>query len=89
MPQEGQTAQKDVDLARVETLLQLHRTVKLAYSSGSRPGNFSDEFKELYEARVHVRNSLQQLNSIPDDDGQASSVAQTSDIDDDETNAWS
>lgn len=79
-----ESAQQDLDLARVETLLRLHQTVKLAYSSGSRPGNLSDEFRELHQARAQVHSIVQQLSTVP-----SLEKSTVENDDDDETEAWS
>lgn len=86
--QEEQPLQQDKDLARAETLLQLHQTVKLAYSAGARPGNLSDEFRDLYESRTRVHRVLQQLDST-EDSARHASTESAPENDNDETEAWS
>lgn len=82
---------QDPDLTRAETLLQLHQTVKVAYSAGTRPGNFSEELKELRDARMQVHTILQRLDAA-DIVGRSRSQETSAisvDDDDDETAAWS
>jgi len=78
----------DSDLARADTLLQLHQTVKLAYSSRSTGGNLSRELGDLLEMRSHVRRVLHQLTPASQYHAQFAAEV-THDNDDDETEAWS